>query len=303
MVRPFVYHIPVLLKESIKGLNVSKRGTYIDATFGGGSHSKKILSLLGNEGHLYSFDQDECSEENIFYDNKFTFIRSNFRYLIHFMDWYNVKGIDGLLADLGVSSRHFDDESRGFSFRFIGNLDMRMNKKAGKTASDVLNTYSEKQLTNIFYLYGELQNSYFISHAVVQARMKKEIQTIQDFLNILKPLIKKRREKKQLAQIFQALRIEVNKELDSLREMLIQAKYLLKSKGRIAIITYHSVEDRLVKFFFKTGNFDGILDKDFYGNVSSTFKVINNKVIVPNDEEIKRNPRSRSAKLRIVEKI
>ncbi|MDR2520472.1 MAG: 16S rRNA (cytosine(1402)-N(4))-methyltransferase RsmH [Bacteroidales bacterium OttesenSCG-928-I14] len=299
----FYYHVPVLLKESVEGLNVCDGGVYVDATFGCGGHSKKILSELNNEGHLYGFDQDEYSEKNIIYDKKFTFVRGNFRYLIHFMDWYNVKKINGLIVDLGVSSVHFDDYKRGFSFRFVGMLDMRMNQRSGQTASDILNTYSEKQLNNVFRLYGELKNSHFIAYAVVKARRLKKIYTIQDFLNIINPFIIVKTKKKQLSQIFQALRIEVNKELDSLKELLIQAKDLLKLNGRIVVITYHSLEDRLVKTFFKTGNFDGKIDKDFYGNVSSTFKIINRKVIVPCNEEIMKNPRSRSAKLRIAEKI
>lgn len=298
-----VYHVPVLLKESVDGLDVYKEGIYVDVTFGGGGHSKEILSRLGDKGHLYGFDQDKDSEKNILSDFKFTFVRSNFRYLTHFMDWYNVREIDGLLADLGVSSIHFDDDSRGFSFRFAGNLDMRMNKRDGKTAADILNTYSEKDLTNIFNLYGELKNSDSISHAIFLTRKQKNIQTIQDFLKILKPFVWKGKEKKQLAQAFQAIRIEVNKELDALKEMLIQAKQLLKSGGRIAVITYHSLEDRLVKFFFKTGNFYGEIEKDCYGNILSPFKIINHRVIVPNGEETKQNPRSRSAKLRIAEKI
>jgi len=298
-----VHHVSVLLKESVDGLDIHRDGIYVDVTFGGGGHSKEILSRLGNKGHLYGFDQDKYSEKNILPDIKFTFVRSNFRYLTHFMDWYGVKRIDGLLADLGVSSIHFDDDSRGFSFRFAGNLDMRMNKRDGKTATDILNTYSEKELTDIFDLYGELKKSSSISHAIVRTRKQKDVRTIQDFLNILEPFILKGKEKKQLAQAFQAVRIEVNKELDALKEMLIQAKQLLKSGGRIAVITYHSLEDRLVKTFFKTGNFYGAIEKDLYGNILSPFKIINHRVIVPNDEEIKRNPRSRSAKLRIAEKI
>jgi 16S rRNA (cytosine1402-N4)-methyltransferase len=297
------HHIPVLLKESVDGLNVCSGGIYVDVTFGGGGHSKEILVRLGNTGHLYGFDQDEDSEKNIFSDIRFTFVRSNFRYLAHFMDWHNVKEIDGLLADLGVSSIHFDDCNRGFSFRFIGNLDMRMNQRKGETAADILNTYSENKLIDMFDLYGELKNSASIAHAIVQARMQREIQTVQDFLDILKPFVRKGKVEKQLAQIFQALRIEVNKELDALKEMLIQAKQLLRSGGRIAIITYHSLEDRLVKFFFKTGSFYEKIERDFYGNFLSPFKIINHRVIVASDEEVKRNPRSRSAKLRIAEKI
>ena len=297
------YHIPALLNESITGLNIRSDGTYVDVTFGGGGYSRAIVDFLDGKGHLYGFDQDEDAEKNAAFIERFTFIRSNFRYLSSFLDWYGVQAIDGLLADLGVSSHHFDDETRGFSFRFEGNLDMRMNKRCGKTAAEVLNTYPEENLANLFYIYGELRNSRVIAKAIVQARNIKKIRTVTDFLNILKPFFGKEKEKKQLAQAFQALRIEVNSELDTLKEMLEQAAQLLNPGGRMVIITYHSLEDRLVKNFFKTGNFEGEVKKDFYGNVLSPFKAINNKVIVPNDEEIERNPRSRSAKLRIVEKL
>jgi 16S rRNA (cytosine1402-N4)-methyltransferase len=297
------YHTPVLLKESIEKLNVRPGGIYIDATFGGGSHSKEILIRLENQGHLYGFDQDEDAEKNSIKSDIFTFVRSNFRYLDNFMEWNGVKRIDGLLADLGVSSHHLDNESRGFSFRFDSKLDMRMNKKADKTAVDVLNTYRENELSNIFYLYGELRHSRIISKNIIQARNDKKIQTVQNLLDILQPFLGKEKQKKFLAQVFQALRIEVNGEIDALKEMLEQASRLLKPSGRMAVITYHSLEDRLVKNFFKAGNFEGDIEKDFYGNKHSPFKIINNKVITPCEEEIKKNPRSRSAKLRIVEKI
>jgi len=296
------YHVPVLLQESITGLNIRPEGTYVDVTFGGGGHSKEILSHLGNKGHLYGFDQDEDAEKNIIPNEKFTFVRSNFRYLTNFMEWHNVNSIDGLLADLGVSSHHFDDETRGFSFRFSSNLDMRMNKRSGKTAAEILKTYSEEALADIFYLYGELRNSRAIARAIVQKRSEKKIQTTQDFLEILKPFFGREKEKKYLAQAFQALRIEVNQEMETLKEMLLQAGQLLKSGGRMVVITYHSLEDRLVKNFFKTGNFEGKIDKDFYGNIHSPFILVNNKVIVANEKELEENPRSRSAKLRIVEK-
>ena len=302
MVNAETYHIPVLLNESVNGLNILPNGIYVDVTFGGGGHSKEILRQLSAKGHLYGFDQDADAEKNILPDKKFTFVRSNFRYLSNFMDWHNITQINGLFADLGVSSHHFDDATRGFSFRFDGELDMRMNKRAGKTAADILNTYSEEQLATVFYLYGELRNSRAIARSIVQARTQKKIQTTQGLLDILKRHFSREKEKKQLAQAFQALRIEVNGEMEALKEMLTQAGELLKPGGRLVVMTYHSLEDRLVKNFFKSGNFQGNVEKDFYGNVQSPFTAINNKVIVPSEEEIEQNPRSRSAKLRIVEK-
>ncbi|GHT04969.1 ribosomal RNA small subunit methyltransferase H [Bacteroidia bacterium] len=303
MKEALTYHVPVLLKESIAGLNIQPDGIYVDVTFGGGGHAKEIVKGLHGAGRLYGFDQDEDAEKNSLPDKSFTFVRSNFRYLIQFMDWHGIKAIDGLLADLGVSSHHFDDETRGFSFRFTGDLDMRMNKRSGKTAAELLNTYPEEALADVFYIYGELRNSRAIAKAIVQARNNRKIKTTQDFLDILKPFFSREKEKKQLAQAFQALRIEVNGEMDALKELLEQASQLLKPGGRMVVITYHSLEDRLVKNFFKTGNFEGEIEKDFYGNIQSPFKAINNKVIVPDEEEIDRNPRSRSAKLRIVEKV
>ena len=297
------YHVPVLLEESIDGLNIQPDGIYVDATFGGGGHSREILSRLNEEGHLYGFDQDEDAEKNLVSKKQFTFIRSNFRYLSNFMDWNNVGKIDGLLADLGVSWHHFDDEKRGFSFRFDGDLDMRMNKQAGKTAADVLNTYPEENLADIFYHYGELKSSRAIAKAIIRTRDDRKIRTVRDFLDVLKPFFSREKEKKQMAQAFQALRIEVNEELEALKDMLQQAADLLKSGGRLVVITYHSLEDRLVKNFFKTGDFEGTVKKDFYGNILTPFRLIHNKVIVPDMEEIEKNPRSRSAKLRIVEKI
>jgi len=296
------YHVPVLLKESIDGLHIRPDGIYVDATFGGGGHSKMILERLTGKGHLYGFDQDEDAEKNRFFNPSFTFVRSNFRYLSNFMDWHGVTEIDGLLADLGVSSHHFDDESRGFSFRLEGDLDMRMNQRAGIDAAEILHTFSEKDLADLFYQYGELRNSKAIAKAIVKNREQKKIQTNQDFLEILKPFFSRENEKKQLAQAYQSLRIKVNGEIDALKELLIQATSLLKQGGRLVVITYHSLEDRIVKNYFKTGNFEGILEKDFYGNVKTPFHAINTKVIIPQAEEIKRNPRSRSAKLRIVEK-
>lgn len=296
------YHIPVLLKESIDGLQIRPGGTYADVTLGGAGHSKMILERLKGEGHLYGFDQDNAAEQNIPSDPRFTFVRSNFRYLSNFMDWYGVTEIDGLLADLGVSSHHFDDESRGFSYRFEGNLDMRMNQRAGITAAEILHSFSENDLANIFYQYGELRNSKAIARAIVKTREHQKIRTTQDFLDILKPFFSREKEKKQLSQAFQALRITTNGEMDALKELLVQATALLKPGGRLVVITYHSLEDRLVKNFFKTGNFDGIVEKDFYGNMKTPLQAINTKVIVPEAEEIEQNPRSRSAKLRIAEK-
>lgn len=300
------YHVPVLLNESIDGLNIHKGGVYVDVTFGGGGHSREILSRLDDTSHLYSFDQDEDAERNIddrIKGGKFTFVRSNFRYLTNWMRYHGVDGIDGLLADLGVSSHHFDDETRGFSFRFDAPLDMRMNKRAGKTAADIINDYDEEQLADIFYLYGELKTSRRIASTLVKQRANKRIETTQDFLNAVAPLFNKEREKKDMAKLFQALRIEVNHEMDALKEMLYSATALLKPGGRLSVITYHSLEDRMVKNVMKTGNAEGKAEQDFFGRTKSPFKLINNKVIVPSAEEVEINPRSRSAKLRIAEKI
>ena len=297
-----IYHVPVLLNESVDGMNIQPGGIYVDATFGGGGHSKEILSRLGSTAHLYSFDQDEDAEKNIVSDSRFTFVRSNFRYLPNFLRYYGVEGVDAILADLGVSSHHFDDSERGFSFRFEGKLDMRMNKRAGMTAADVVNTYDEERLANIFYLYGELKNSRKLASAIVKARGVKQIVTIGDFLEVIKPLFGREREKKELAKVFQALRIEVNQEMEALKEMLYAATKALKPGGRLVVITYHSLEDRMVKNIMKTGNIEGKAEQDFFGNVQTPFKLVNNKVIVAGNEEVTRNPRSRSAKLRIAEK-
>lgn len=302
-----IYHVPVLLHESIDGLSLKQDGIYVDVTFGGGGHSREILSRLHGEGHLYSFDQDAdaeknaCPENGIMPDN-FTFVRSNFRYLKNWMRYYDVEGVDGLLADLGVSSHHFDDESRGFSFRFDAPLDMRMNKRAGKTAADLLQEYSEEQLADVFYLYGEFRSSRRIAAAIVAARKQRPIVTTNDLLSVLEPLFKREREKKEMARLFQALRIEVNHEMDALKEMLLAATEVLKPGGRLSVITYHSLEDRLVKNVMKTGNPEGKVEQDFFGRVASPYRLVNNKVIVPTAEEQERNPRSRSAKLRIAEK-
>lgn len=299
------YHVPVLLKESVDGLNIGEGGCYVDVTFGGGGHSREILSRLDGQGHLYGFDQDADAERNAegLDEGKFTFVRSNFRFLKNFLKYHGVEQIDGLLADLGVSSHHFDDSERGFSFRFEGKLDMRMNQRAGQTAADVVNTYDEKQLADVFYLYGELKQSRKLASAIVKARQGKPIETIGDFLEVVKPFFRNEREKKELAKVFQALRIEVNHEMDALREMLKGATEMLRPGGRLVVITYHSLEDRMVKNLMKTGNVEGEEDKDFFGRVSTPYRLVNRQVIVPSDEEMLRNPRSRSAKLRIAEKI
>ena len=298
----YSYHVPVLLQESLEGMNITPEGTYVDVTFGGGGHSREILRRLGAEGHLYGFDQDADAEQNIPADSRFTFVRSNFRYLYNFMRYHQVAGeVDGLLADLGVSSHHFDDQERGFSFRFDGDLDMRMNTRAGKTAADIVNTYTEEALADVFYLYGELKISRKLAAVIAKSRAVKKITTIGELLEVVKPLIGKDKEKKFLAHGFQALRIEVNDEMRALKEMLQGTLKVLKPEGRLVVITYHSLEDRLVKNFLKTGNFEGKAEKDFFGNVNSPFRLVNTKVIVPTDAEIERNPRSRSAKLRIAE--
>lgn len=297
------YHIPVLLMPSVDGMNIRPDGTYVDMTFGGGGHSHEILSRLGEGGRLLGFDQDEDAEQNIVNDPHFTFVRSNFRYLHNFLRYHGIEQVDAILADLGVSSHHFDDSERGFSFRFDGMLDMRMNKRAGCTAADIVNTYEEERLADIFYLYGELKNSRKLASVIVKARATRQISTIGDFLDIIKPLFGREREKKELAKVFQALRIEVNREMEALKEMLYAATEALKPGGRLVVITYHSLEDRMVKNIMKTGNIEGKAEKDFFGNVQTPFRLVNNKVIVPDETEIERNPRSRSAKLRIAEKI
>ena len=279
------YHIPVLMKDSVDGLNIGSAGIYVDVTFGGGGHSREILSRLDADGHLYSFDQDADAEKNIINDNRLTFVRSNFRYLKNWMRYYGVDHIDGLLADLGVSSHHFDDESRGFSFRFDAPLDMRMNKRDGTTAADVVNTYDEERLADIFYLYGELKNSRKIAAALVKARAAHKIETTQDFIGAVESLFRREREKKDMAKLFQALRIEVNNEMTALKEMLRSATELLRPGGRLSVITYHSLEDRIVKNVMKTGNPEGKMKQDFFGRIETPFTLINNKVITPDDEE------------------
>ena len=296
-----IYHVPALFKESLDGLNIRSCGVYVDVTFGGGGHSRGILDALGKDGRLFGFDQDADAERNIVDDGRFTFVRSNFRYLSNFMRYYGVTEVDGILADLGVSSHHLDDETRGFSFRFDSNLDMRMNNRSGKTAADVLNTYTEEQLADVLYLYGEIRSSRKIALDIAGRRVAKPFRTVSDLLDVLAPFSGKEKEKKFLAQVFQALRIEVNGEMQVLRELLEQSLTLLKSGGRLVVITYHSLEDRLVKNFIKTGNFEGRVEQDMYGNVPSPFRAVN-KMTAPSSVEIETNPRARSAKLRIAEK-
>ena len=297
-----MYHIPALLNESVDGLNIKPSGVYVDVTFGGGGHSREILNRLGGNGRLLGFDQDEEAIANVVDDDRFTFVRSNFRYLRNFLRYHGIEHVDGIIADLGVSSHHFDDSQRGFSFRFSGNLDMRMNRGANMNAADVMNEYQQDQLADVFYKWGELRNARKIAASVVAFRSKKRIDKTDDLLEIISPFTRRDKEKKTLAQAFQALRIEVNGEMDALTEMLEQSLEALKPGGRISVISYHSLEDRLVKNFFRTGNFKGDLQKDFFGNPLTPFKTINRKVIVPTEEEQQQNPRSRSAKLRIAEK-
>lgn len=297
-----VYHIPVLLHPSVDGMNIQPGGIYVDVTFGGGGHSREILRRMDDTARLYSFDQDEDAEKNIVDDPRFTFVRSNFRYLHNFLRYYHHEQVDAILADLGVSSHHFDDSERGFSFRFEGKLDMRMNKRSGLTAADVVNTYSEERLADLFYLYGELKNSRKLAATLVKARASAPLTTIEEFLAVVKPLFEREREKKELAKVFQALRIEVNQEMEALKEMLAAAVRVLKPGGRLVVITYHSLEDRLVKNLMKTGNTEGRVVKDFFGRVETPFRLVTNKVIVPDEAEQQRNPRSRSAKLRIAER-
>ena len=292
-----VYHTAVMLKESVDGMQIAPDSICVDVTFGGGGHSREILGRMGNEGHLYSFDQDEDAEKNAPDDERFTFVRGNFRFLRNFMRYHEVEEIDALLADLGVSGHHFDDETRGFSFRFDADLDMRMNRRGGETAAELLNNAPEEKLARIFKLYGELNCSRKLAASIVKRRAEAPFRRISDLLEVAKPFCPPQREKKEMAKVFQALRIEINKEVESLEKMLQQAKELLKPGGRLVVITYHSIEDRIVKNFFKSGNVEGIVEKDFFGRTNSPFEV--QKIIVPTDEEMQLNPRSRSAKLRI----
>ena len=335
-----IYHIPAMLRETIQGLNIQPNGLYVDVTFGGGGHSRAILEAMrqeakgerqGAKGKLYSFDQDLDAYRNamngsewfrmVQNSSKWQFVHSNFRYLRNFMDYYGVEQIDGLLADLGVSFHHFDCPERGFSFRFSAPLDMRMNQTGGKTAADILNTYSEEDLARVLYIYGELKNSRQLAKKIVKARERKAIERTEELVSLVmgrpvklldaasqlldngyKELEIPTGAKKELAKVFQALRIEVNDEMGALREMLLAAKDLLKPGGRIAILTYHSLEDRIVKNFLRSGNLEGTIEKDFYGNILTPFKVIE-KGLTASEEEVERNPRARSAKLRVAERL
>ena len=298
-----VYHIPALLQESINGLNIKEDGTYVDVTFGGGGHSRAIMEQLGERGRLLGFDQDLDTLHNKLNDSRFTFVHSNFSFLKNFIRYYDIEAVDGILADLGVSFHHFDDAERGFSFRQDSALDMRMNRRASIDARTVLATYSEEELARLFYLYGELKQSRRIASAIVKARSNGEISTTGQLVELVSPFVRRSQEKKELAQVFQALRIEVNHEIDVLKSLLEQSLEILKPGGRLVVITYHSLEDRLVKNFMRSGNVDGKIDKDFYGRVSTPWRLVNNKVIIASEAEVESNPRSRSAKLRIAEKL
>ena len=306
------YHVPVLLSESVDGLSIKPGGIYVDVTFGGGGHSREILNRLDAKGHLYGFDQDEDVLGRVLNDERFTFVRSNFRYLKNWMRYYGVDQIDGLMGDLGVSSHHFDDGGRGFSFRFNARLDMRMNRNATLTAADVVNTYDEQQLADVLYLYGELKQARRLAAQLVKARASHPIETTQDLISAVtgrkgmaetEAELLESRQKKDMARLFQALRIEVNHEMDALREMLQSATELLRPGGRLVVITYHSLEDRMVKNIMKAGNIEGKQRQDFFGRVESPFTLVSNKVITPSPDEQARNPRSRSAKLRVAERV
>ncbi|HOV10739.1 MAG TPA: 16S rRNA (cytosine(1402)-N(4))-methyltransferase RsmH [Bacteroidales bacterium] len=296
-----MYHDPVLLQASVDGLLIKPGGTYVDVTYGGGGHSKEILKRLQG-GRLFAFDQDVDADANIVKDDRLTLLNHNFRYLKNFLKYHRVIPVDGILADLGVSSHQFDVAARGFSFRFGAPLDMRMNQNQQKSAADILNEYTPAQLTNIFRQYGELSNSGQLANRIVAFRKEKKIITSEDLKSAITGLIEKRNEDKYLAKLFQALRIETNSELDALKEFLMQSLVVLKKSGRLVVISYHSLEDRLVKNFMKTGNFDGILEKDLFGNTNTPFELISRKAIIPDEKEISQNKRARSAKLRIAEK-
>lgn len=298
-----VYHIPALLKETIQGLDIKPDGIYVDVTFGGGGHSRAIMEELSATGHLYGFDQDADARRNAIDDPRFTFVYSNFKFLRNFLRYYDVAGVDGILADLGVSFHHFDDPERGFSFRWEGPLDMRMNRNAPRSAAWYVNNWSEEQLADAFYLYGELKNSRRFASAIAKARTVSPVDTVESLLAAVSPLINPKKEKKELAQVFQALRIVVNGEIEALSAFLNQSLKVLKPGGRLVVITYHSLEDRLVKNFMRTGNLEGKTEQDFYGRNLSPFKLLTSKPIVASEEEVERNPRARSAKLRIAEKL
>ena len=298
------YHVPVMLHETVDGLDIKPNGTYVDMTFGGGGHSREILNRLGKNGRLLSFDQDLDAQRGAFDDPRFTFVRSNFRFLKNWLQYYGIEEVDGILADLGVSSHHLDAGERGFSFRHDAPLDMRMNQRSSLTARKVVENYTEEQLADVLYLYGELKNSRRIANAIVKARTAGSIATTGQLADILRPMMGYDREKKDLARVFQALRIEVNGEMRALRQMLTAATEVLCKGGRLSVLTYHSLEDRMVKNLIRTGNTEGKTENDdIYGRRKAPLKAINRNVITPSDEEINENPRSRSAKLRIAEKI
>lgn len=295
-----VYHIPALLEQSIEGLDIKPGGTYVDVTFGGGGHSRAILSRLNAAGRLVGMDQDMDAWANRLQDDRFTFAHGNFAFLKNFLRYYGISGVDGIIADLGVSFHHFDALDRGFTFRGDAPLDMRMNRSASFTAKDLVNGYDEQRLAQVLYLYGELKASRRLAAAIVKAR---PLATTGDLVNVVRPLLKPAQEKKELSMVFQALRIEVNGELNALRKLLSQSLEVLNPGGRLVVITYHSLEDRLVKNFMRSGNVEGKQEKDFYGRVNTPWRVVTGKVIVPSDDEVERNPRSRSAKLRVAELI
>lgn len=297
------YHVPVLLTASVDGLNVRPDGTYADVTLGGAGHSREILRRLGPDGRLLGFDQDLDAQANAPDDARFTFVRSNFRYLANWLRYYDAAPVDGILADLGVSSHHFDDATRGFSFRFDAPLDMRMNVRARQTAADVVNRYGEADLARIFQLYGELKNGRRLAAALVRRRAEKPVETVENLIEVVRPLIGRDREKKDMARVFQALRIEVNHEMDALHELLDAAVRALRPGGRLVVLTYHSLEDRMVKNYVRAGNIDGRVEQDFFGNRLAPFRAVNNRVIIPDEAEQTANPRSRSAKLRIAERV
>lgn len=298
-----IYHIPALLEDSIKGLDIKPDGVYADVTFGGGGHSRAILGKLGRNGHLYGFDRDPDALKNAPEDMRFTFVHSNFRYITNFMRYYGVKHLDGILADLGVSFHHFDDAERGFSFRSDAPLDMRMNRNAHTTAAMIAESYSSEQLESLFRMFTDLKRPRAVAEAIVKARSANPVDTTFRLADAVRPAINQKTEKKDLAQVFQAFRIEVNGEMDALKRFLNATPKVLRQGGRLAVITYHSIEDRIVKNFMRTGNIDGKEEKDFFGRTSSPWKLITRSPIVPSEEEIEQNPRSRSAKLRIAELI
>lgn len=301
MEKEIVYHTPALLLPCMEGLSIRPDGTYVDVTFGGGGHSREILNRLSPKGRLLSFDQDLDAARNAFDDPRFTFVRGNFKHLSNFLKFYEAEKVDGILADLGVYFHHFDDASRGFSFRFDGDLDMRMNQQARLSAADVLNNYEEEQLTDIFRLYGELSSAKRLAAAIVRARTAKRFEKVADLLEVADPFVGRDRQKKDMAKLFQAIRIEVNGEMDALKRFLSQTVSSLNPGGRLVVLTYHSLEDRLVKNFMRAGNMEGNVEQDFFGNRLSPFRLVNNKPIVPDEAEIEANPRSRSAKLRVAE--